>query len=104
MAVETDMTVATTILEQLGGPRFVHMTGARDLVGGRSELRFRLPARLAKDGVNVVRIVLTPMDVYTVETYRARGGKSTLVDTAEDIYAEDLQRVFTRMTGLVTRL
>jgi hypothetical protein len=29
----TDMTVARTILDQLGGARFVAMTGAREFVG-----------------------------------------------------------------------
>jgi hypothetical protein len=102
MPMET--TVADTILEQLGGRRFLAMTGARDLVRGRTALECRLPARLAKNGITRVRIVLTPLDVYVVETWREYRGRRTMVDSCDDVYAENLQDVFTRMTGLATRL
>ncbi len=104
MEVTQELTVASTILAQLGGRRFIVCTGAKDFVGGRDFLQFRLPRGLAKDGITRVRIVLTPMDVYTVETWRVTGRTATLVDSREDVYCDVLQDVFSRMTGLVTRL
>jgi hypothetical protein len=38
----TDLTVAKTILAQLGGERFVMMTGATNFVGGADSLAFRV--------------------------------------------------------------
>lgn len=43
--------IATTILKQLGGNRFLAMTGAKHLAYGDNDLRFRLPK--AKDKINL---------------------------------------------------
>jgi hypothetical protein len=43
----TDMTVARTILDQLGGARFVAMTGAREFVGSADSLTFKVSTRSA---------------------------------------------------------
>lgn len=96
------MTVANTILEQLGGRRFLAMTGAKNLVGsetpdGLGFLGMRLPIGKAK----AVRIVLTAMDDYRVHTFTRTGRE---IDVTEGVYAEDLQNVFANMTGLATRL
>jgi hypothetical protein len=101
-----DVTVPKTILEQLGGRRFLAMTGAKNLIGSATSLSFALPGTpgFVKRGINVCRVTLTPMDVYTVEYLRARGGKVRTVQTCTDIYAEDLQDCFSRETGLATRL
>lgn len=101
-----DMTVAKTILEQLGGRRFMAMTGAKNFMGSESALDFRLPAKsgFVKNGINHVRVVLTPMDTYVVIFNRIRDFKVTEVSKHEDIYAEDLQELFLRETGLDTHL
>ena len=39
----TDLTVANTILQQLGGNKFRVMTGAKNFVGSNDALTFRLP-------------------------------------------------------------
>lgn len=99
--------VATTILVQLGGRRFAAMTGAKlfsatdvPLPG----LTFRLPANFARNGINVVTIVLTPADTYTVTFGKLRGLNYKVLRELEDVYAEDLQRVFREETGLDTHL
>lgn len=103
-----DLTVAKTILEQLGGRHFLMMTGAKNLVGSDTSLTFRI-AR-SKDGSNTVRITLTPLDVYTVETFsvrKVRGSfeiKSTPKSTVTDVYCDTLRPVFEKLTGLRTRL
>jgi hypothetical protein len=97
--------VANTIVEQLGGRKFLTMTGARNLTAIPDGLSFRLPNRFAKNGINAVKIILTPMDTYTVTFSRIF--KVTLcseISVHEDVYAEDLQGLFTSTTGLDTRL
>jgi hypothetical protein len=101
-----DTTIATTILDQLGGRRFLAMTGATNLIGSATSLSFTLPGTpgFVKGGINVCRITLTPLDTYTVEYLRVRRGQVRTVETDTDIYAEDLQACFSRATGLATRL
>lgn len=100
------MNVAKTILEQLGGHRFISMTGARNLIARENGLSFRLPGAggFCKDNINYVEIVLTPMDVYAVGFFRIRGAKVVSVKKCDDVYAENLQEVFSDSTGLRTRL
>jgi hypothetical protein len=102
----SEPTVAEIILQQLGGRRFITMTGARDFMGGPDFLSFRLPGPLGfcKQGINHVKITLTPMDVYTVQFNRIRGTIMVPISTRQDVYAEDLEEVFTTETGLRTRL
>lgn len=97
-----NMTIANTILAQLGGRRFIAMTGAREFVAIYSGLRFRLPR--ARGGINLVRIVLEPSDAYAIEFHASRSTDSKLAHRDAGIYAEDLRRVFTDATGLETSL
>lgn len=94
--------IAKTILEQLGGNRFVIMTGAKQFVASENSLTFRLPK--AKLGINLVRIVLTPRDEYDVQFLKIRGTNVTQVVKAEGVYVENLRDVFTDNTGLHTSL
>lgn len=98
----TDLTVAQTILAQLGGSRFTAMTGAKDFVGSDVALNFRFPK--AKDGINRARVVLNPGDTYDVVFYRQRGTKLAMTDCICGVYADQLQETFTRYTGLDTHL
>ena len=103
------MSIADTILQQLGGNRFVVMTGAKNLApDGDRSLIFQLPRRMAKDGINVVRITLDPSDTYTMEFVKmadARGGyRMTTVHKVSGVYANQLQDIFESRTGLATSL
>ena len=101
----TSSTVAQTILSQLGGRKFIAMTGAKSFVGGSDMLMFALPARFAKDGINKVRITLTPADEYKVEFMKIIGTKPVkTIAEVDGVYADNLQRIFTSHTGLDTRL
>ena len=100
----SDMYVAETILHQLGGPRFRAMTGASGFMGDGNGIQFSVPA--CKDGISKIRIILEPDDTYTFKAYHIRR-RGLVVDVRaehENVYAEDLQRVFTRATGLATSL
>lgn len=97
------MQVAQTILEQLGGNRFVVMTGATNFVGRPDGLSFKVGAN--GKGVTHVRVTLTPADVYTVEFFAIRGTRpiKTLA-IAEGVYADKLGETFAAKTGLAVRL
>ena len=103
-AAPAHVVVADTILQQIGGSRFLAMTGAKNLTANGTGLTFRLPANFAKNGINVVRIDLTPADDYNVTFYRVRGTKVTTVAEVAMVYADNLARVFTAETGLDTRM
>lgn len=101
-----DMTVAKTILGQLGGSRFVVMTGSRNFVGGKNYLQFRIGKN--KTSCNTVTITLNSLDLYDVRfsrTAKSRGHLSNKTQKEyENIYAECLPSVFTEYTGLYTFL
>lgn len=100
----TDMTVSKTILQQLGGNRFVAMTGARNLTGHKNALSFRIPGNMTKKGINWVKITLNPMDTYDLEFGRIRGMRYHCVDRIDGIYDDMLPDSFRRVTGLETRM
>ena len=104
---------AYTILMQLGGNKFLVMTGADKLLAaGRTAHNpnpwLRMDLRKNQAGVNRLKITLMPTDTYTVEFYR-----QVLVDwvpvishrqTFEMVYGEDLPGLFTSVTGYDTHL
>ena len=92
--------VANTILQQLGGRRFILMTGAKTMIATNKGLKFILT--IGK--VNGVAIDLEPSDTYTMRFYRVRGQTVTLLGEHSDVYAEDLRGIFERETGLATSL
>ncbi len=97
------MTIANTILDQLGGRQFIAMTGAKDLVDTGHGLRFKLPSYSGQK-TNCVHIQLDPSDTYTPTGYRVWGINLKVTDKHEDIYNDMLQKVFTQITGLDTHL
>lgn len=103
----TDMPTAVgkTILEQLGGQRFIAMTGARDFVYLYNMLQFDLPSGFAIRGMNRVQIELTPADTYDMRFYRTGPGHAfVLLSSSERVYANRLQDLFTLHSGLDTHL
>lgn len=93
-------TIATTILEQLGGSMFLVMTGAKHLLHGEHELQFHLPKKY--NHINAVRIELLPNDSYKVDFYniRKRGLNIDTIASHENVPAESLRGLFTSTTGL----
>jgi hypothetical protein len=102
MASSTINLVSQTIYEQLGGGRFKVMTGAKDFVHNRNSLSFRIPQ--SNRGINRVSVTLNPRDTYDLMFSRMAGGFLREVEALQDIHVEDLQRLFTNVTGLATRL
>ncbi|EAB3660521.1 hypothetical protein EGA70_14670 [Salmonella enterica] len=97
--------IAVEILNQLGGKRFIAMTGAKKFVylekGG---LIFRLSSNFARSGINLIKIELDPSDTYNVCFYKSRGGDLKEIESMTMIYCDQLQDIFTEVTGLNTYL
>jgi hypothetical protein len=98
------MSIATEIYHQLGGKRFQLMTGATKFVDTGSGLSMHLKRNKSK--ANYLLIELTPMDTYIV-TFKKFNKKNLLVDIIvefENIYNDQLEELFTQVTGMYTRL
>lgn len=108
----SEETYADIILQQLGGNKFISMTGAKNFVsknnGAHADtLCFKIPK--SKDGINYVEIRLSPDDLYSmtfrkIGTDRKTGMFDKLVVATGNIQANQLQGVFTKYTGLRTHL
>jgi hypothetical protein len=104
------LAVANTILEQLGGGRFVAMTGAKNLTACDEGLRMKLPGTLTRDRINWLEVKLDPSDTYTLTfaCERKPRGKAwaerTVIETVDMVYCDQLRDVFEQVTGLVTSL
>ncbi len=105
IATQADMTVANGILAQLGGNQFIAMTGAKNLLGDKASLQFRLP-RGAKGGCNAVKVTLDVTDTYTVVFYKIGRGTYDVTELASVsmVYIDTLRAIFESHTGLRTRL
>ena len=108
VALLEGMEVAKEILRQLGGNKFIAMTGARNFVGSPNSLSFGIGRN--SGGVTGVNIVLMPSDTYKV-TFLGRmvqdpklGMHRKVIEEVDDIYNDALQDVFTRVTGMYTSL
>ena len=101
------MTVPETILTQLGGKRFITMTGARKFTAdGENKLIFTLPRNAAKRNISRVTVRLDWSDTYTISFYSFdyKNMKVCQVAEYEGIYFDQLQDIFTQETGLYTKL
>lgn len=98
--------VQRTMLDQLGGPGMLLMTGARDLVfsvSGRS-LRFKLPASMTRHRGNYFEIVLQGNDLYRIEYGIVTLRKHKVIAVNANVGAEELRPIFEAITGLVCKL
>ena len=108
--------IANTILQQLGGGRFLVMTGTKDLIAIENGLKMTLARNGSK--ANRLEITLNGADLYNMKFYHytpwrfsTRGGqfreypeKITMVKEYTNCYFDQLQELFTETTELFTRL
>lgn len=104
----TDMSVANTILAQLGGRRFLTMTGANSLAGSSNSLSMRLPRNPKK--VSGVIVELNGNDTYTLKALAKKGSlargtfKIVEISNVSGLYCDQLCEAFEEVTGLYTSL
>ena len=96
--------IAKEILSQLGGNRFIAMTGAKNCSDIGNGLAFQLPASLTKSRINAVKIILDPSDTYTVSFMRFTNTNIKTISQHQDIYCDQLVELFEQQTGLYTHL
>lgn len=96
----TNLQVAETIREQIGGAKFAAMTGARNFTGTPNSLTFQI-GRFAALKVCYVSVTLEANDLYTMKFYNS---KAEVIAEREMINADALRTVFTSVTGLDTRI
>ena len=105
LIVESAPPWANTILRQLGGNRFMAMTGARNIMydKGAKSLSMKF-GRVPRGKSNYVKITLTPADLYDMEFGYVRGYNYKVRKTVEGVGAAQLQRQIKAHTGLDTHL
>lgn len=109
------MSVAETILQQLGGQRFTAMTGSKNYLTDGNSLRMTL----AKNHSKANRLAITldeATDTYRMRFYKYTAGRlnkktfewvpDKVVEVAEfdNVYCDMLQELFTQVTWMYTRL
>ena len=102
-----DNQIAATILQQIGGKRFVVMTGSHDFINLGNGLRMSLSRN--KTSANRLEIIYDEgADLYNVRFYRQSINHTTFEVTTKDIkayegvYCDMLEDIFTDVTGLYT--
>jgi hypothetical protein len=97
------MKVAETILQQLGGNKFVAMTGSKNFIASENFLRMNLTRNKAK--AKWLKITLNANDTYTMDFFTAdKNFNITSKVNFEYVYCDELCFLFTKATGLYTSL
>ena len=94
--------VAQEILNQLGGNKFIAMTGSKNFGSDKNTLSMKLTRNASS--ANYLRITLNSMDTYDMEFISVRGASRKVKKTYNGIYGDQLQSLFTEATGLYTSL
>ena len=95
---------ANTLLQQLGGNKFMVMTGAKNLMVDKKEKSLHMRIGKNSKGINHVKITYMPDDTYKMDFGRIRKMDYKVVRSVTGVYAEALQDVFTEVTGMYTSL
>ena len=100
------MTVAQTILSQIGGNRFIAMTGAHSFVSTDDSLTFQFPRKTPRFQIKYVKIILKGDDTYTIKFFQYNAKKFELNEILEVSGAlfTDLKPIIERETGLALSL
>ena len=82
-------TTAETILEQLGGNRFLVMTGSRVFSKGQHSLHLKLAPN--KSGADRLTITINSLDLYMMQ-FRKGTGESVL--GINNVHSDQLKKIF----------
>ena len=92
------------LLQQLGGNRFIAMTGAKNLAVDRAKNTLHMKIGRNSKGVSHLRIKLTGADLYDMEFLQVRAGNVKVKAKETGLYADQLRKMFTKHTGMYTSL
>ncbi|AIF52019.1 hypothetical protein [Pelosinus sp. UFO1] len=108
------MEITREILNQLGGNKFIAMTGSKNFLADGNTLRMTLVKNESK--ANRLFITLDETDTYTMKflkitagrvnkkTYEWTDGKNEVIQEFNGVYEDQLQTIFTSITGMDTHL
>ena len=90
------------IMNQLGGNKFVVMTGSKNFVHSNNgnTLTFKVGSG-TKKSIVYISITLNSMDTYDIKFMNRKGN---IVSEFNGIYADQLTDIFTQETGFYTKL
>lgn len=106
--------IAMTILDQLGGNRFIAMTGAKDFFTNGNDCCFSIPKNASK--ANRIKIILETDDTYTMEFIKFVSGwfdhknliyhdsKVETIKKVKGLFFDQLTDIFTDVTKMYTSL
>ena len=95
--------IATEILNQLGGNKFLVMTGSKNLIAYENGIRMNLTRNKVK--AKWLKITLNGKDLYDMDFFTAdKNFNITSKANYQDVYFDQLQSIFTKTTGLYTSL
>lgn len=100
--IEDGKQIASDILKQLGGNKFIVMTGAKNLAYGDKGLSFKIGKN--SGGITHVKINLNGKDLYDMEFLKIRGTDMKTIKVYNDVYNDGIQQIFTDVTGMNTSL
>jgi len=87
------MSVAATILAQLGGYRFASLVKLYDRKDGSDRLAFSFKG---SDKANRCQVILDWSDTYTMTFYNG----AEVIEEYDDVYCDQLQDIFSSVTGI----
>ncbi len=110
------MNIADIIYQQLGGGRFIAMTGCNSFIWDdrNNSLQMCIPRNSSK--ANRLTITYKPDDTYNMRFWRYTScrwsskyakmypEKYTDIKVFDGVYCDQLQELFTEVTGMYTRL
>ena len=91
-------------LQQLGGNKFVAMTGAKNLAVDKSKNELHMKIGRNSKSISHVIIRLTSGDLYDMEFLSIRGSSRKIKSKEKGVYADQLGKMFKKNTGLDVRL
>lgn len=91
---------ATTILNQLGGKRFIAFTGSTNFVATKSGIIMKLCRNRSK--ATHLKIELNGLDLYDVNFIKA-GKELQDVRSFSNVYSDQLEEIFCETTGFWTK-
>ena len=100
--------IAQEILRQLGGKKFIAMTGSKNFTSSKNdkgEAVLTMHLTKNKSKAKYLSITLNSLDLYDLEfSTTNKDYEYIVVETHNDVYNDMLQEIFTSVTGLDTHL
>lgn len=102
--MESENIVAKTILQQLGGTKFLAMTGSKNLTTTKYSLNMNLSKNNAS--AKFLTVELEENDTYTMTFSKLKKGTFEFIICQQKtgVLFDQMQAVFTEVTGLRTSL